>query len=302
MAILKLEENITFCPLKKHILVIDDDVDVLTLLKASFKNDYDVHCLEGHRNLITTIEKARPEFILLDLNIPHVDGYEILSILSNNPIAIDIPVICMSSDKSSSVRKRVKDNGAIGFIQKPIKRKLALNDIKSYLNTLNVDITNKFGNYRFILAFNNKIRHDYLEEIIFDDVEDDLPKIVCSWESGKNIFENENKLKHIDEESIIYLEMKPALIIKFPYLQDLSPVLHELEEFMNDRSRKYHLILDEPRNFLNVYGGERVFAQSINFINLIKGRFEKITVINSRPHSKDADAFLQKIGKLIVND
>lgn len=296
-----LNKHGDFCELKRDIIIVDDDVDALTLLSASFKEKYKVHCLESHRDLIKLSERIRPVLILLDINMPHIDGYEILNLLHNNPVTIDIPVICMSADKSLETRQKIKEFGGIGFLSKPIQRKRLQHDIDEYINSLNVDIQSQNNKYRFIVTYNSGLKNEYLNNIIFDGSGSEK-KVVCSWVDGDDFFNSHEKNELIDDEKIYYLEFKPAMIIKFPYLQDLSPIFHEIETLIGENGKAEHIILDEPRNFLNVYGDERVLAQSMNFFNLLKAKFKKITIINSRPHAKQADAFLQKLGKILVND
>ncbi len=114
-----------------RILVIDDDTDLLAMLKLLLKKSgYDVDTANsGEEGLRRAFEQA-PDLILLDIMMPAVDGYEIcgrFKSLSNTPIIM----LTARSDEQSLVRGL--DSGADDYLTKPYDAKVLLAKIKAVL-------------------------------------------------------------------------------------------------------------------------------------------------------------------------
>ena len=107
-------------PPKKNgiILVIDDDVVVRELLKTDLGSlGYAVAAAEDGNQGFELAHKIHPDAIVLDVHMPETDGWEILSILKNDPLLAPIPVIMTSMDMD---KKRASAMGAADCIDKKI--------------------------------------------------------------------------------------------------------------------------------------------------------------------------------------
>jgi len=102
-----------------RILLVDDDPALRTLLRTTFEvADVDVVEAEGAERARRRIRGARPDVIVLDVNMPGITGLELCEQLKADPATKDIPVILLtgSSGGSSAAGKRV---GADAFVRKP---------------------------------------------------------------------------------------------------------------------------------------------------------------------------------------
>jgi two-component system cell cycle response regulator len=102
------------------VLLIDDSVDVHRLLKARLR--YEDLRLVGASNGREGLDLARsvsPAIILLDLDMPDMDGFEVLRKLKDDPGTLDIPVIVLSGLQSAQDKVTAFDLGAVDYITKP---------------------------------------------------------------------------------------------------------------------------------------------------------------------------------------
>jgi CheY-like chemotaxis protein len=74
-----------------------------------------------------------PDIILLDIQLPGMDGYEVLHEIRSNPDIADIPVVAVTSYAMAGNKKQVLDAGATGYIEKPIDPETFADQVTSYL-------------------------------------------------------------------------------------------------------------------------------------------------------------------------
>ncbi|GAB4025906.1 response regulator [Spirosoma gilvum] len=107
-----------------NLLIVDDDLDDQLLLKLAFKDDSINYKLLFVSSVDEFIERvpllpAVPDLILLDINMPVINGFEALTFLKNSPLYRQIPVIMLTTSEIDSDVDRAYDLGASGFITKP---------------------------------------------------------------------------------------------------------------------------------------------------------------------------------------
>ncbi len=102
------------------VLVIDDSQDVHRLLKARLRHEELslLSALSGHAGLESATASA-PAIILLDLDMPDMDGFEVLRRLKDEPSTLNIPVIVLSGLQSAQDKVTAFDLGAVDYITKP---------------------------------------------------------------------------------------------------------------------------------------------------------------------------------------
>ena len=103
------------------VLVVDDSPESLSLINDTLEqNGYDVLvALEG-RQALTIVERIRPDMILLDAIMPHMDGFETAAQLKRNPAFADIPVIFMTGLSDSASIVRGLEAGGVDYLTKPV--------------------------------------------------------------------------------------------------------------------------------------------------------------------------------------
>jgi DNA-binding response OmpR family regulator len=116
------------------ILVIDDDAALLQMVRAQLRSHYEVILAEGGEQALRLIEEgASPDIVLLDIDMPDLDGYETLEKLRVNPSTEDIPVIFLTG--LDGVRDQVKglESGVADYITKPFVRDIMLARLRLHL-------------------------------------------------------------------------------------------------------------------------------------------------------------------------
>src|SRR5688572_28843900 len=102
------------------VLVIDDSADVHRLLKARLRHeDMRLTNASSAREGLDRIREERPALILLDLDMPEVDGFEFLRRLKDAADTVNIPVIVLSGLQSAHDKVTAFDLGAVDYITKP---------------------------------------------------------------------------------------------------------------------------------------------------------------------------------------
>ncbi|MEX2219263.1 MAG: diguanylate cyclase [Phycisphaerales bacterium] len=102
------------------VLVIDDSPDVHRLLKARLRHEeLDLRAATSGRAGIEAARDQRPAIVLLDLDMPDMDGFEVLRNLKNDPTTVHIPVIVLSGLQSAQDKVTAFDLGAVDYITKP---------------------------------------------------------------------------------------------------------------------------------------------------------------------------------------
>jgi len=102
------------------VLVIDDSPDVHRLLKARLRHEeLDLRAATSGQGGIAAAKEGKPAIILLDLDMPDMDGFEVLRVLKNDPATVQIPVIVLSGLQSAQDKVTAFDLGAVDYITKP---------------------------------------------------------------------------------------------------------------------------------------------------------------------------------------
>ncbi|MCL1908224.1 MAG: response regulator [Holophagaceae bacterium] len=120
--------------MQKTIFVVDDNDTNLSVAKEALKDQYRVMTLPSAAKMFSLIEKVKPDMILLDIEMPEMDGFEALRRLKENSSQADIPVIFLTSMTDASVEVRGFQLGVIDFIIKPFSAPVLINRIRTHLN------------------------------------------------------------------------------------------------------------------------------------------------------------------------
>jgi len=108
--------------IRPRLLVIDDSPDVHRLLKARLKQEeIELISSESGEAGLAELKAHRPDLILLDLDMPAMDGFEVLRAIKDNAETVHIPVIVLSGLNSSEDKVSAFDLGAHDYIIKPFE-------------------------------------------------------------------------------------------------------------------------------------------------------------------------------------
>lgn len=107
---------------KSTIMLVDDDPILMDLIKAYLEEEgySNFILIEDSRQALTVLNAQKPDVLLLDLMMPHVDGYAILEEIRSDPLHRFLPVIVLTSSTDSESKLRALELGATDFLAKPV--------------------------------------------------------------------------------------------------------------------------------------------------------------------------------------
>lgn len=116
------------------ILIVDDEPAILVSMSQALASHYRVRAANsGARALAVAVTDPRPDLILLDVLMPGVDGYSVLSQLQENSATRDIPVIFVTAMEAEKDEEKGLGLGAVDYITKPITPAILLARVKAQL-------------------------------------------------------------------------------------------------------------------------------------------------------------------------
>ena len=120
--------------MQKTVYVVDDNDTNLVMAREALKEQYRVMTLPSAEKMFAMIDKVKPDLILLDIEMPEMDGFEALRRLKNTASQMDIPVIFLTSKNDASNEALGFQMGVVDFIAKPFSAPVLLNRIKTHLD------------------------------------------------------------------------------------------------------------------------------------------------------------------------
>ena len=117
------------------ILVVEDNERNLKLVRDVLEYvGYDVRVARTAEDGIALAVKEPPDLVLMDLQLPGIDGTEALRRLRENPRTADIPVVAVTAQAMKQDRERVLEAGFNGYIEKPISIRAFPDQVRSFLS------------------------------------------------------------------------------------------------------------------------------------------------------------------------
>ncbi len=118
------------------ILVVEDERDIQKVIRMSlqFGGVREVVLADNGEECLALVRSVKPDVILLDVNMPKLDGYETCRRLKENPETRPIPVIFLSAKTQKREQERGLEAGAAGYLTKPFDPITLHDDIVALLN------------------------------------------------------------------------------------------------------------------------------------------------------------------------
>ena len=117
------------------ILVVEDNEKNLKLLRDVLEYaGYDVRVARTAEDGIAAAVKEPPDLVLMDLQLPGIDGMEALRRLRENPRTADIPVVAVTAQAMKHDRERVLEAGFNGYVEKPISVRAFPDQVRGFLS------------------------------------------------------------------------------------------------------------------------------------------------------------------------
>ena len=119
----------------KRILVVEDQEDNRQILRDLLTNaGYEMLVAEDGVQALEQAEKHRPDLILMDIQLPVLDGYEATRRLKANPELKAIPIIVVTSYALSGDEEKARAAGCDAYVAKPYSPRALLAQIREYLS------------------------------------------------------------------------------------------------------------------------------------------------------------------------
>jgi len=104
----------------KILYVEDNPENRLLVRRILLAEGFDVIEAGDAYQAMKIIETVKPDLILMDINLPEVDGYTLTARMKQNPMISQVPIIALTANVMKGDRERILDSGCDGYIQKPI--------------------------------------------------------------------------------------------------------------------------------------------------------------------------------------
>ena len=114
---------------REKIIVVDDIATNLTIAKSALSDKYDVFTAPSGEKLFLLMKRIIPDLILLDVEMPDMDGYDVIKILKDSEKTTHIPVIFLTGKIDPEHEIKGLNMGAVDYITKPFSRELLIKRI-----------------------------------------------------------------------------------------------------------------------------------------------------------------------------
>lgn len=94
---------------------------------------FDIHSVPDGPAGLSFLEQTIPNLILMDINLPEIDGYTLTSILKRRPDLAGVPIIALTANVMKGDREKTFEAGCDGYLQKPINVDHLGEQIRSFL-------------------------------------------------------------------------------------------------------------------------------------------------------------------------
>lgn len=160
---------------KPTILVVDDMTTTLLLIHDLLKDTYEVKIAKSGTKALEILESPNDiDLILLDIEMPDINGYDVCKRIKNNETIKNIPIIFITGRTSQEDEEYGLNLGAIDYITKPFNKAIVKLRIKNYLNLkIKNDMLEKLSMYDGLTNIRNRRFFDETFEKTFSEIKRD---------------------------------------------------------------------------------------------------------------------------------
>ena len=120
--------------MSRHILVVEDQEDNRQILRDLLGNaGYELTEAENGEEALTAVAKRRPDLILMDIQLPVMDGYEATRRIRTNPDLKSVPIIAVTSYSLAGDESKALAAGCDGYVSKPYSPRELLAKVRAHL-------------------------------------------------------------------------------------------------------------------------------------------------------------------------
>ncbi len=125
-----------------RILIVEDNPLNLKLVRDVLTvSGYEVVAAPSGEEGVTLAQTCEPDLVLMDIQLPGIDGYEALRMLRQNAQLDSVPVVAVTAFAMREDRERASRAGFDGYLSKPISVRSLPSQVHEYLNNGRADVT-----------------------------------------------------------------------------------------------------------------------------------------------------------------
>ena len=105
----------------KRILVVEDnDLNRKLFCDVLKANGHEVVPVADGRNVVATTQRFVPDLVIMDIQLPHVSGIDLIGQLKADPALAGVPVLAVTAYAGKGDEERIRDAGAADYLAKPV--------------------------------------------------------------------------------------------------------------------------------------------------------------------------------------
>ena len=119
----------------KNVLIVEDSKAIRSMIRVALEEAGDFFAVEAGNGFeaLKTLPSKRFDLIITDINMPDINGLELIGYVKGNPTYQGIPLVIVSTEKSDEDKKRGMALGAAGYVVKPFKKEELVSVVKQVL-------------------------------------------------------------------------------------------------------------------------------------------------------------------------
>jgi putative two-component system response regulator len=118
---------------REVIIIVDDDKTNLAVARSSLADYYNVFTAPSGDKLFFLLKKIKPDLILLDIEMPDMNGYEVMKKLKSSNETAHIPVFFLTAKTNHKSENNELNLGVVDYITKPFSKELLIERINTHI-------------------------------------------------------------------------------------------------------------------------------------------------------------------------
>jgi two-component system chemotaxis response regulator CheY len=120
----------------RNVLIVEDSKAIRSLIRIALEEEGGFFTTEANNGFeaLRTLPSRTFDLIITDINMPDINGLELISFVKSNAAYKDIPLIIVSTEKTEEDKKRGMALGAMGYIVKPFRKEDLIGLVRKALN------------------------------------------------------------------------------------------------------------------------------------------------------------------------
>ena len=118
---------------RKIVLAVDDNLVQLDLFQKILSHEYDIRLVKSAADAIKFLNSNKVDVILLDIEMPNINGFQFLHDIRKIPSYMGVPIIIVSGNSGQDFFNQARKSSAFDVLTKPVKKEVLVGTIKKAL-------------------------------------------------------------------------------------------------------------------------------------------------------------------------